>query len=490
MDTSGTVTAWKNSIKSYPDSSLKAYEDALKLVNGPVQAAGQVWNSIQAQRVSIEEVPASARAALGDEVALNVAKNLVRNGKDPDDIAKLEPKDVIAIQYFADLFTTFAKQQESCGATGDCASGDEGQKDPVHYVDADGNSMIVNFKPLVPSTSGGNVLVQADALQTYLDKLNPAQAQLVRLGIQAVMGPVKAAVSLAGNVVVDKLFGDKIADAKDALSKSLASELSGKSKDDLEHSDDRFKELSKLGATTQKGDVYVRGATTLLDIALGIATNAAGSVAGKAIGIVGKGSSDGVTKGRDELGGGPKDPDWDKKFAENPPKGWVETGGAKGPDQALPNNQRLLSGTPGQVTGGSSTKLGQNLNQAMGRNRTDSWAGYQAQHLIPSELKNHPILKKVGIDLDDSSNGIFLPASKAKPEGAISGMPRHTGSHPNYTEAVRKSLNELDRNLPVEQLQKQVFDLQGRLRNVTGSGMPVRNVDGAKTEVWLKWLGK
>lgn len=56
MDTSGTVTAWKNSIKSYPDSSLKAYEDALKLVNGPVQAAGQVWNSIQAQRVSIEEV--------------------------------------------------------------------------------------------------------------------------------------------------------------------------------------------------------------------------------------------------------------------------------------------------------------------------------------------------------------------------------------------------------------------------------------------------
>lgn len=182
--------------------------------------------------------------------------------------------------------------------------------------------------------------------------------------------------------------------------------------------------------------------------------------------------------------------DWDKKFAENPPKGWVETGGAKGPDQALPNNQRLLSGTPGQVTGGSSTKLGQNLNQAMGRNRTDSWAGYQAQHLIPSELKNHPILKKVGIDLDDSSNGIFLPASKAKPEGAISGMPRHTGSHPNYTEAVRKSLNELDRNLPVEQLQKQVFDLQGRLRNVTGSGMPVRNVDGAKTEVWLKWLGK
>ncbi|WP_434560921.1 hemagglutinin repeat-containing protein [Pseudomonas sp. Z4-20] len=363
MDPYGTVQAWKNSIKSYPESTVKAYEDALKLVSGPVQATKQIWTNIQAQRVSIDEVPASARAALGDEVALNVAKNLVRNGKDPDDIAKLEPKDVIAIQYFADLFTTFAKQQESCGATGGCASGEEGQKDPVHYVDADGNSRIVNFKPVVPSTPGGNVLVQTDALQTYLDKLNPAQAQLVRLGIQAVMGPAKAAVSLAGNVVVDKLFGDKIADAKDALSKSLASELSGKSKEDLEHSDDRFKELFKRGATDQKGDVYVRGATTLLDIALGTVTNAAGSVAGKAIGIVGKGSSDGVTKGRDELGGGPKDADWDKKFAESPPKGWVETGGAKATGQIVPD---AISPTYRELQG---------LNK-----------GFQAHHTLPQYL--------------------------------------------------------------------------------------------------------
>ena len=48
----------------------------------------------------------------------------------------------------------------------------------------------------------------------------------------------------------------------------------------------------------------------------------------------------------------------------------------------------------------------------------------------------------------------------------------------------------MDRNLPVEQLQKQVYDLQVKLRNVTESGMPVRNVDGAKTNVWLKWINK
>ncbi|WP_201798461.1 RHS repeat-associated core domain-containing protein, partial [Photobacterium kishitanii] len=155
-----------------------------------------------------------------------------------------------------------------------------------------------------------------------------------------------------------------------------------------------------------------------------------------------------------------------------------------------PTADRLLAGTPSKVTGGSSSKLGKNLNEAMGRSRSASRSGYEAQHLIPSELKTHPVLKKVGIDLDNASNGIFLPASKAKPVGMISGMPRHTGSHPNYTEAVRQSLNIMDRNLPVEQLQKNVYDLQVKLRKVTESGMPVRNVDGAKTDVWLKWIKK
>ncbi|MCF5771446.1 filamentous hemagglutinin N-terminal domain-containing protein [Pseudomonas syringae] len=158
--------------------------------------------------------------------------------------------------------------------------------------------------------------------------------------------------------------------------------------------------------------------------------------------------------------------------------------------KAVQSSERILSGTPGQVTGGSSSKLGKNLNEDMGRSRSDSWSGYQAQHLIPSELKRHPILEKVGIDLDDASNGIFLPASNAKPEGLVSSMPRHTGSHPNYTEAVRQSLNSMDGSLPIDQLQKQVYDLQVKLRDVTKSGMPVRNIDGAKTEVWLKWIKK
>ncbi len=155
-----------------------------------------------------------------------------------------------------------------------------------------------------------------------------------------------------------------------------------------------------------------------------------------------------------------------------------------------PPINRNLSGVAGSVTGGSSSKLGKNLNEAMGRKRADSWQGYQAQHLIPSELRNHPMLKIVGIDLDHELNGIFLPSTRNKPVGMISGKPRHTGSHLSYTNAVRQELNDMDRMLPIDQLEVQVYKLQLKLRRITETGMPVHNVDGAKTEVWARWLKK
>ena len=59
---------------------------------------------------------------------------------------------------------------------------------------------------------------------------------------------------------------------------------------------------------------------------------------------------------------------------------------------------RLVAGTPGIVTGGSSQKLGKNMMQSMGLSRRTKWTGYQAQHIIPVELRNHPVLKKMGFD--------------------------------------------------------------------------------------------
>ncbi len=64
------------------------------------------------------------------------------------------------------------------------------------------------------------------------------------------------------------------------------------------------------------------------------------------------------------------------------------------------------------------------------------------------------------------------------------------GSHLSYTNAVRQDLNDMERMLPIDQLEVQVYKLQLKLRRITETGMPVRNVDGAKTEVWARWLKK
>ena len=142
------------------------------------------------------------------------------------------------------------------------------------------------------------------------------------------------------------------------------------------------------------------------------------------------------------------------------------------------------------VTGGSSKNLGRNLMESMGLPRTTPWGGYQAQHLVPSQLRNHPVLQKIGMQLDDASNGVFLPSARAKSKDVASALPRHTGSHPAYTEAVRRQLNNLDVNASASVLRQQVSDLQQRLRNLHKQGVPVRNKDGATTDLWMKLLSQ
>jgi YD repeat-containing protein len=118
------------------------------------------------------------------------------------------------------------------------------------------------------------------------------------------------------------------------------------------------------------------------------------------------------------------------------------------------------------------------------------WTGYQAQHIIPSQLKNHPVLQKIGMNMDDAANGIFLPSAKAKPAGTFSALPRHTGSHPSYTEAIRRQLKNLDLNANVNQLSSQVSIIQQRARVLHQQGVPVRNVDGATTALWERLLSQ
>ncbi|WKB36042.1 T7SS effector LXG polymorphic toxin [Terrilactibacillus sp. S3-3] len=130
-------------------------------------------------------------------------------------------------------------------------------------------------------------------------------------------------------------------------------------------------------------------------------------------------------------------------------------GGSKGA-----GDSRIIPGTPEQVVGGDSTKLGKNILEEMGVKRSTKWSGYQAQHIIPAEMAGHPVLQKIGMNLDDVSNGIFLRV----PDDKVSSMSRHRGYHSVYNEVVKRELDKIDVNQSIDVLERQVFKLQQSLK--------------------------
>ena len=162
-------------------------------------------------------------------------------------------------------------------------------------------------------------------------------------------------------------------------------------------------------------------------------------------------------------------------------QGWAQ--------QALPGEgsgtgERLIPGMEGVVTGGDSTKLGKNMMESMGLPRGTNWTGHQAQHIIPVEMANHPVLQRNGMDLDDASNGLFLRT----PADDISAMSRHRGYHSTYNEFVKTQLDAMDISQSVDVLQKQVYDLQQNLKYLQQRGLPLYPSQGATVDLWQRSL--
>ena len=147
---------------------------------------------------------------------------------------------------------------------------------------------------------------------------------------------------------------------------------------------------------------------------------------------------------------------------------------------------RLIPGTDGVVTGGNSTKLGKNMLDEMGVPRSTKWTGYQAQHIIPAEMGEHPVLQKIGMDLDDASNGLFLRT----PADDISAMSRHRGYHSTYNDFVKMQLDKIDINQSVDALQREVYNLQSQLKVLQQSGLPLYPGQGASIDLWERSLNR
>ena len=128
--------------------------------------------------------------------------------------------------------------------------------------------------------------------------------------------------------------------------------------------------------------------------------------------------------------------------------------------------------------------------ESMGMKRSTKWTGYEAQHIIPREMKHHPVLKKIGMNLDDASNGIFLRT----PGSDVSAMSRHRGYHKVYSDFVRTQLDLIDISQSSEAIQKQVLNLQSNLRKLTESGLPLygnrERGFGATIDLWQRSLDR
>lgn len=167
---------------------------------------------------------------------------------------------------------------------------------------------------------------------------------------------------------------------------------------------------------------------------------------------------------------------------------YIRTHGSQQIIKALDDgkNTRIIPGVNGAVTGGSPTTLGKNLLWELGVTTPQKWSGYQAHHIIPKQLADHPVIQKMGMELDDPSNGMFLRI----PGKNVSARSRHRGYHSVYTKFVKQELDKINVHSGVHSLQIQVYALQLKLRNLHRSGLPMYESSGASIDLWKRYFGK
>lgn len=140
---------------------------------------------------------------------------------------------------------------------------------------------------------------------------------------------------------------------------------------------------------------------------------------------------------------------------------------------------RIVPGQAGQVTGGSSYELGSHMFEAVGMARTSNRGHYQAGHLIPSQMRNHDVLRTMGMDLDHFSNGMWLPNKSA----STSVLSRHEGFHGLYNRFVRNQLDDIQGRVgldDIDLLQREVRTLQTKLEKLHRTGIPLYEVNATR----------
>ncbi len=144
--------------------------------------------------------------------------------------------------------------------------------------------------------------------------------------------------------------------------------------------------------------------------------------------------------------------------------------------------RKLEWGEPGQTYRTSQSEFRKIAAQKSGLSTADA-DGWQAHHIMPVQLRNHPVLKRIGFRFDQDPIAMLLP----KRHGLDDKLSRHDGSHPLYTEALRQELNKMKSSWSISKTRRAVGKLVDRARIGIEAGRPVRNTDGSTVEEWQQW---
>lgn len=243
----------------------KTLEIAKSSLDAVTNAANRVAQEIQAQRVGADQIPEAAKQQLGEERALAMAKNLVRNGLSPELMETLTPE-----------------QSERLSGWADAAQNYNAVYEDVSSFESNG----VNIS-LHPQTAVEDFLFKTYEFQQYLGTLPVEEAQLMMLGMQALLGPAKAAVSVAGNVLLNAMFGDELDALKEQAAIGMVAGLTDAERQEVEARHAYAKQEYAAGNTNYlPGSLGVLASEFLIDLAAGNVGSLVGKGVGKSISVV------------------------------------------------------------------------------------------------------------------------------------------------------------------------------------------------------------
>nr|WP_264821750.1 AHH domain-containing protein [Acinetobacter lanii] len=103
--------------------------------------------------------------------------------------------------------------------------------------------------------------------------------------------------------------------------------------------------------------------------------------------------------------------------------------------------------------------------------------GYQRQHIIPYSLKGHEVFVKSGMNINGSSNLMYMPVCEGIDKNPNLGLHRNwTQEHKIYNNMVKDKLDDIalrsrGQKWDYRKYQKEVLDLQKALRLGTQTGV-------------------